>query len=386
MRHRRLFAVLAIVAAFVAAGVSSPVGAAGSGTNVALYAQPGPYPVGLLTLQLPDRTVSVFYPARPGSEAGQAEASYDQREPYPPDLQALVPPQYDTRISFAAYPALPGSPTGPFPVVLFSHGLGSFRLDNASLNAGVASWGFVVVSPEFPERDRAAVTRQSLSGPSSAQQSTPAQEAAQARGDADALLAALHLVETASQDPSSPLHGLVQANRVAAIGHSAGGGAALTLLPNPAVRTAIGWAPVGPARGTREPTKPTMIIAGLDDIAITPARVRALYATLKAPKRLVEIGNVGHNGFTDICIAIRQGGGLIEFARQHHLVPENLLALGENGCQQKNLDPREGFQVIQHFTVAQLRWALGINKTPVGLGPGVTRAFPGVSIQYQQQP
>jgi dienelactone hydrolase len=388
MRPRQTLSLLALVAVTAVALSAAPVGAAtGGGSARAPYAGPGPYAVGLTTLQLPDRAVSVFYPAKRGSERGKPQASYDQREPYPPDLQALVPAQYDTRITFAAFTGLPGSTTGgPFPVVLFSHGAGSFRLDNASLNAGVASWGFVVVAPEFPERDRAEVTRASLSGGNASSPSSLGLEGQQLRGDADAMLAALRLVETAGRDRHSALDHLVDGKRVAAIGHSAGGGSAFTLLPNPAVKAAIGWAPVPPAQGTTEPAKPTMIIAGLDDIAITPARVDSLYASLPHPKRLVEIGNVGHNGFTDICIAIRQGGGLIEFARQQHLVPDALLQLGENGCQMTNLEPRTGFRVIQHFTVAELRFALGIDRSPVGLGNDIVRAFPGVQITYRHSP
>ncbi len=387
---RVLVALAAVLTATSIAVVPAAAASASTTSTGAAYAGPGPYPVGLTTLQLPDRAVSVFYPAQPGSEVGKVMSSYTQRDPYPPDLQALVPDQYNTRVTFVAYTDLPGAQHGgPFPVVLFSHGAGSFRLDNATLNAGIASWGFVVVSPEFPERDRAAVTRASL-GPSTTTSTTTAassraREAQQLHGDTNAMLAALQLVETTSRDQTSPLAGLVDGKRVGAVGHSAGGGAAFTLLPNAAIKTAIGWAPVPPAPGTKEPAKPTMVISGADDIAITPARVKALYASLSPPKSSVQIAGVGHNGFTDLCIAIRQGGSLIEFARQHHLIPENLLRLGENGCQASNLDPQVGYRIIQHFTVAQLRSALGIDRSPVGLGSGITHAFPGVTIVYQHQ-
>jgi hypothetical protein len=50
------------------------------------------------------------------------------------------------------------------------------------------------------------------------------------------------------------------------------------------------------------------------------------------------------------------------------------------------LDPSAGFRIIGHFTVARLRWALGIDRSPVGLGNDVTGAFPGVRIVDRHQP
>ena len=36
-------------------------------------------------------------------------------------------------------------------------------------------------------------------------------------------------------------------------------------------------------------------------------------------------------------------------------------------------------------TVAELRKDLGVNRAPIGLAPGVAKAFPGVTITYRQQ-
>ena len=51
-----------------------------------------------------------------------------------------------------AYRGVPVSTDGPFPVVLFSHGASSFRLQSTALTTHLASWGFVVVSPDYFER------------------------------------------------------------------------------------------------------------------------------------------------------------------------------------------------------------------------------------------
>ena len=41
--------------------------------------------------------------------------------------------------------------------------------------------------------------------------------------------------------------------------------------------------------------------------------------------------------------------------------------------------------MVQHFTVAELRAAFGID-TPVGLEAAMTCAFPGITVTYEQQP
>ena len=46
--------------------------------------------------------------------------------------------------------------------------------------------------------------------------------------------------------PSSPLYGVADPHKVAAVGHSAGGQTAFDALKDPRVDVAVGWAPVGP--------------------------------------------------------------------------------------------------------------------------------------------
>ena len=54
------------------------------------YAQPGPFAVGVTTLLLADRPITVWYPAVAGSEAGAVKATYDVREYLPIAEQAKV--------------------------------------------------------------------------------------------------------------------------------------------------------------------------------------------------------------------------------------------------------------------------------------------------------
>jgi hypothetical protein len=55
-----------------------------------------------------------------------------------------------------------------------------------------------------------------------------------------------------------------------------------------------------------------------------------------------------------------------------------------DGCDADDVDPLEAWRVIQHFTVAHLRDALGIDEEPVGLGDGVLEEFPDVPVRYEE--
>ena len=131
-----------------------------------------------------------------------------------------------------------------------------------------------------------------------------------------------------------------------------------------------------------------MIIGAGGDIALTPKALAEEYALFPAPKRLVEIGGTtaGHNTFTDVCTVIRQGGGLLEYARKNHLTSDELVALGENGCAATDLPPERFWPVVQHFTVAELRSEFGIDPRPVGLDDSITTAFGDIPVEYQHTP
>jgi dienelactone hydrolase len=339
-------------------------------TDQPVYEKPGPYKVGYTSLDMDGRGVSVWYPADEPATAGKAKAFYDQRTPLPKDLQGLVPDEYNTRVTMDAYDDVKASSAGPFPVVLFSHGFGAYRQVNSASNVGIASWGFVVASVDYTER---GIVTQVRGG------ADP-----DATRDERLILESLDLIEAEGANADSVLSGAVDGSRAAVVGHSAGGGTAYNALSDPRVKVAVGYAPVPPAD---EPVdKPTMIIGAEKDSGLTPSALAKTYASFPPPKRWVEIGNAGHNTFTDLCDVIRSGGGLLEFARKNKLVSERLLDLGQNGCRPGDLEPAKFLPVVQHFTVAQIRESLGIDPEPVGLGDGITTAFPGISIKYEHQP
>jgi len=351
--------------------------------NVSVYAKPGPFKVGYATLRLPDRDVAVWYPADAAAVLGKQKATYDQATPLPANLKGLVPPKYNTVVTMDAYDGVRASAKGPFPVVLFSHGAGGYRLVNSALCAGIASWGFVVVSVDYLEHGLAAQVS-SLGKPT--RRPTAAALRKLAVLDRRLMLQGLDLAATESHKTGSVLSGAVDPTRAAAIGHSAGGGTAFDVLSDPRVKVAIGWAPVSPSGSPV--AKPTMIIGAGADVALTPAALAQSYASFPAPKRFVEIGGTraGHDTFTDTCVVIRGGGGLVQFAVQNHFISKKLAKLATNGCTSTDLDPHVFWTVVQHFTVAELRNVFGIDRQPVGLGDGIINAFPGITLTYHHQP
>jgi dienelactone hydrolase len=340
---------------------------------VAAYAKPGPFRVGYTTLHLADRDVAVWYPADATPVAGKPKAIYDQATPLPPNLKGLVPAKYNTVVTMDAYTDVRASAKGPFPVVLFSHGAGGYREVYSGLMTGIASWGFVIVSADYFEYGLAAqVSKKTYPRDPSRSKNT--------------MLASLDLITSENTRKGSPLKGIIDPSRVAVAGHSAGGSTAFNALNDPRVKVGVGWAPVPPSGPPAN--KPTMIIGEGGDVALTPAALTKTYTSFTEPKRLVIIGGkeVGHNTYTDVCNVIRGGGGLVEFARKNNLVSPGLLRLASNGCAKTDLAPAKFWPIVQHFTVAEIRYALGIDAQPVGLGDGIATAFSPITIQYQHQP
>jgi dienelactone hydrolase len=372
--RRACLAALTLAPVLLFAGCST---SASTSVTQAAFARPGPYAVGATTLDLGsagaalgERMATVFYPADASKVAGHASFSYELTDPLPRALVAIVPAKFNATTTVAAHVDAPGSPHGPFPVVLFSHGFGASRLFYANVLTGIASWGFVVVSGDYLERGLLAqVTHPAVvSGPAT---------------DLATMFSSLMAAESAAANSSSPLYGIVNPDKVAAVGHSAGGQTAFDALNDPRVAVAVGWAPVGPSGAASN--KPVMIIGAHGDIALTPATLTSEYAKFPGPTKFVEISGEGHNTYTDICTSIRNGtGGLVGFAISNHLVSPQLAKLAVNGCTKTDLPPQRFWPIVQYYTVAELRSGLGIDHSTATLGGQSAGQFPGFAITYQQ--
>ena len=337
-------------------------------TMAALYTEAGPYPVGVTSLELAaGNKVEVWYPAIEGTTGTD---SYDMRDFIPEAISALltadVPAVYE-------YPAGrdAGAATGTFPVVLFSHGSSGIRFQSTFLTAHLASWGIIVAAPDHWSRD----LFHTLSAPVGDRNSSVTE-----------LLETLDLVTAENVRSGSRLEGMVDAERVVAMGHSAGGGtilgASLDDRIDGYISLASGALGMGsdPSTAPALPDKPSFFIAGaLDGIISAEESTRPSFEAVPGPSRLWIIDGVGHNGFDDFC-TFGNGSGIIGVAIASGLGPllegmGNLKRLGEDGCLPPAQPVDLGFPIIRHAVVAQLRFWFGDDPSPMGLDTDVADQY-----------
>jgi predicted dienelactone hydrolase len=347
------------------------------------YAEPGPYPVGVTTLQLDKGpSVEVWYPAAEGTEVG--DISYDVRDFTPQAIKDLLTADIPASFTFQGARDAAAATDGPFPVVLFSHGFTGIRLQSTFLTAHLASWGFVVAAPDHPSRDLFNVLGGTASGD---------------RSDAvDDLLQTLDLVIATDADSTAPFTGAVDETLVAAVGHSAGGGTILGAALDERVLGYVSMAsgvPLDDGTSTTTtlepvvlPDTPSFFLAGELDAVISPDRTRASFEAVPAPSLLWVLDGVGHNGFDDFC-TFGNGTGIIGVAEASGLGPvldaqPQLRSLGEDGCLPPAVPVADTFPVINHAVTSWLRSLFGIDAERIGLGPEVAGEYPvAVDIQVR---
>jgi len=337
-------------------------------TMAALYTEAGPYPVGVTSLELAaGNKVEVWYPAIEGTTGTD---SYNMRDFIPEAISALltadVPAVYE-------YPAGrdAGAATGTFPVVLFSHGYSGIRFQSTFLTAHLASWGIIVAAPDHWSRD----LFHTLSAPVGDRNSSVAE-----------LKETLDLVTAENVRSGSRLEGMVDAERVVAMGHSAGGGTILAASLDDRIDGYISLASGALGMGSDSstapalPDKPSFFIAGaLDAIISAEESTRPSFEAVPGPSRLWIIDGVGHNGFDDFC-TFGNGSGIIGVAVASGLGPllegmGNLKRLGEDGCLPPAQPVDLGFPIIRHAVTAQLRFWFGDDTSPMGLDADVADQY-----------
>jgi predicted dienelactone hydrolase len=382
-----LVSVMALVVGACSSGGSSGSKDSSSTTATAApvdYSGPGPYPVGTAKLSLADgQAVYLYYPAdsaRLGE--GTPVTGYSSADAFPDAFKALAPEKLVQQIPLDVTLGAPVA-NGPFPLLLFSHGFASYPEYSAGHLAHLASWGYFTAAPDHPSRNLTAV----FSG-----------TVVQGEADVDDLRRTLQLMRTEAE-PGGTYADAIDFDRIAAEGHSAGGGAAAQLLNDPEIKTFIGLAPASPLdlsssggiddaalaiayAGATPPRKPSMIIAGERDGIIPLASITAEFDWLAPPKRFAVLANVGHDAFLDICAPIKAQGGLRQFTSAFPFL-ELIVRLAEDGCVEGYANPASTYRVIDHLVVAQLQWVFGLAPTDASLTPEyVESLFPGALSRY----
>jgi dienelactone hydrolase len=328
------------------------------------YVDPGPYPVGVRTLALDDGPeVEVWYPAVEGTTG---TVSYDVRDFTPEAIRGIL--TGDVPATFEHDGARDADVAeGPFPVVLFSHGFTGFRLQSSYLTSHLASHGMVVVAPDHPSRDLTNVLGGTASG--------------EREDSVDDLLASLDLITAEGTTAGGPFEGQIDAERVAALGHSAGGGTILGAALDDRVDGYVSMAAGGPEDPADFPQVPSFFMAGSEDAVVSAAeRTRPAFDAAPAPSWYWEIAGVGHNGFDDFC-TFGGGTGIIGVAEASGLgglldAQPQLRALGEDGCVPPSAPIDQAIPVVRHGVASWLTWLFeGAEGAPVGIETEVPGAF-----------
>lgn len=311
------------------------------GTCVAPYAATGSHTAGLAALSVGGNPVAVWYPS---DQSGATRASYDLRDWLPASEKGKIPDSAKPAHDMEAFADLPIA-SGKFPVVLFSHGLGGYRFQSSFLMTHLASWGFIVIAPEHPERNLTAALNQMFTGDQAPQQLRDALAAVKA----DARFAA-HL----------------DLDHIAVTGHSAGGGAVSTVSPDADIKAWVMLASAGLGSGPEG--KPSLLMCGSTDEFGVCNQVRNAWRSEPPPSRFVQIAGAGHLAFTDLCTIAVDQGGIVKLAQTYGVTGASdlLVMLASDGCRPTDLPATQAWPLIDHYVVAHLRAAFGIDASLVG--------------------
>ncbi|NJL93518.1 MAG: alpha/beta fold hydrolase [Anaerolineae bacterium] len=386
MRLVMLFLVLTVLA------LSAPAALQAQRPDAPSLALRGPYAVGAqdFTIDGPDARrlfATIWYPAL--NPEGQEEAIRYRSGFAQLEGRALAD-------------AAPDPSTGPYPLVVFSHGSGGFRFQSTYLVEHLASHGFVVIAADHPGN---TVAERALG-------TTTEEQFIQNIGYRP--LDALALIDFAEQltAEDEAFRGVVDLTQIVVVGHSFGGYTAagvagarlstpsslafcamntrdadacraevlepiavargLEALPealwpataDPRVRAAILLAPafvdLYGEPGLESMNVATLVLVGsLDDV--TPAATEAeLYAQgISGPAQVITFENAGHFIFVDECFPAALEFGLFDL------------------CSDAVWDMPRVHDLINHYSLAFLQAALAGETSAQ---PGLEATFPGVSI------
>jgi len=316
---------------------------------------------GVTTLEVGGRPVEIWYPAEPGSNAGVPADTYDMRDFLPVESAQQIPDEIAPLHVTDAYRDIPMSNQGPFPVLLFSHGIASYRLQSSFLMTHLASWGFIVASTEHPERGLAALLGGGMPNDNAVAQ----------------LQETITRLQAENASTEGFFFGQMDLDKMGAFGHSAGGAAVGALAGANTVRA---WATLASAGFKAAPEKDGLIMGGTNDQFATTELVRDSFdkyeAGDEANKRFVSIAEAGHLAFTDLCVIGKDQGGVLAIAQQYGLeVPAIVVSLANDGCLPTDLPVQEAWTIINHYVTAHFKASLGAAESGKGLTAASINCF-----------
>jgi predicted dienelactone hydrolase len=258
-------------------GSRTTVHALGVGPQGRPAATSGPYRVGMTTLTFAE-------PAPAGISTGQTRSGQPVRLlPTVIRYPEVASPATESRPRAARAAAV-----GAFPLIVFSQG---YDVPAEAYSALLKAWtmaGYVVADPTYPLTDP--------STPGGVDEADIVNHPADLRFVISALIAA-------ARDPRSPLHDLLDARRVAIIGHSDGGDVSLAVAANSCCRdaevkaaTILSGAELSAFGGSYYGlgSVPLLVVQGSADTVNIPGCSAQLYDHAPAPKYYLDVPGAGH--------------------------------------------------------------------------------------------
>lgn len=102
----------------------------------------------------------------------------------------------------------------------------------------------------------------------------------------------------------------------------------------------------------------------------------------RRPREIAVLDDGGHiAAYTDLCLVGGDSGGhgLVAQLATVGLDLGDFSATADDGCVTSAAVQAAATDVVHHFLTAGLRWHLGVDRLPVGLGLGVTAVLPASS-------
>lgn len=268
--------------------------------------QRGNSPVGVRTLELRDDArdgrclpVEVWYPAADAHQGQDMDPEHQDR--------FSVVPGFPETVQAAVRDA--GTATGPFPLIVFSHGATSHRRSATHLNTHLASHGYVVASADHVGNTMPDLFHDLAAGtaPGTGRSVSLFQSAADRPRDV------LQVLDALLGDADPALSGIADPQRVGTCGVSFGGWTSLRVnsldrRPRASFPIVPAWGP-GPLKTEQLSDLarlddwgrdvPTFVLAAERDALILLPALRDLYAKLAGSKRFAVLENAGHVHFVD---------------------------------------------------------------------------------------
>lgn len=300
---------LILIAALIAASLQRS-----SAGDEDLFRKVGPYPVGVRTVVLVDegrkdestggpRTLvtEAWYPATDEARGLPKMHFPEFFGPYQTEAtRALKRDPKDIDAGFSSFAAR-GAPVrasdakGGRPLVVFSHGNGGFRAQNAFQMEHLASHGYVVLSPDHTgNASLSPLPDQPVRHDRKARGRSAEDRPRDVRFIIDRALAA-------DRPELAWLRGLVDPKAIAVAGHSFGGFTAVKLVEeDPRIRAII---PMTVAFVARPTAVPTLVMLGAEDSTVGKAgnlASRGYYLGCTGPRNLLILLRGGHFTFTEM--------------------------------------------------------------------------------------